>query len=278
MLIVAAGAVASAGGQSAGAKDGYRAYAACGGKGKHPADFCFRGDHPVAVFRVRGEAEVPYRFCFRGAGERQRCRERKTRKPGQTSRTGFDIDGAGKYKLSWFADGRVVERETLVVRERSVLLIGDSMGEGTEPYFPGAMRGWQVDQNVARSRHVSEGISILRNRGGLPAVIVMSLGGNDDPAAVGTFKHYVDSAREIAGKTRCIVWPNVVVPPRNGVSFAGYNRVLDQTARKHDNLRVHDWVRIVNEHRYWLADDGVHVNATGYQYRARAIARQVERC
>lgn len=278
VLIALAGVAAAGGGASPTAKERLHAHVACGGKGKNPAAFCFRGDHPVGVLRAFGRSRVAYRFCFRAAGGKQRCRDRHTRRPGKPSRTSFDVDGPGKYKLAWFVDGRAVEREKLIVRERSVLLIGDSMGEGTEPYFPGAMRGWKVDQNVARSRHVNEGISIMRSRGGLPSVIVISLGGNDDPSAVGTFRGYVETARAIAGRTRCIVWPNVVVPPRNGVSFAGYNNVLDQTARKHDNFRVLDWVRIVAEHRYWLAGDGVHVNATGYQFRARAIARQVERC
>ena len=254
------------------------AYVSCGSSGKHPDDFCFEGDRPVAVFVSNDKAKLAYKLCFRAKGERQRCRDRRTHRAGDPSRTQFDIDGSGKYKLAWFVDGRAVERDSLVVNERSVLLIGDSMGEGTQPYFPGAMSGWRVEQNVARSRHVNEGISILRARGGLPSVIVMSLGGNDDPAAVDTFRGYVDTARAIAGPNRCIVWPNVVVPPRGGVGFSGYNNLLDEYDRKYENFRVLDWVRIVSEHRYWLASDGVHVDATGYQFRARAIARQVERC
>ena len=71
--------------------------------GKHAARFCFEGHHPVAVLRAFDKARVRYRFCFRKAGDRQHCRDRRTHKPGSVSRTRFDLDGSGKYKLAWFA-------------------------------------------------------------------------------------------------------------------------------------------------------------------------------
>jgi lysophospholipase L1-like esterase len=37
-------------------------------------------------------------------------------------------------------------------------------------------------------------------------------------------------------------------------------------------------VRMVRRHPKWLAEDGVHVSATGYAARARAVARAVRRC
>src|SRR4051812_11475767 len=82
------------------------AYTACGAKAKHAAAFCFEGDHPVAAFRAFDKAHLPYKVCVREAGDRQRCHERRTRKAGQLSRTRFDIDGAGKYKLAYFTNGR----------------------------------------------------------------------------------------------------------------------------------------------------------------------------
>ena len=44
--------------------------------------------------------------------------------------------------------------------------IGDSLGEGTQPYLPGALPGWKVSQSVSTSRFLDEGVSIVRNRGG----------------------------------------------------------------------------------------------------------------
>jgi hypothetical protein len=258
--------------------ENFHAYVSCGVKAKHPAAFCFEGDHTTAVFRSREEAKVVYKLCTRKAGERKRCRQRRTRGAGKPSRTRFDIDGAGKYKLAWTTDGRIVERAKLVVRNRSALVIGDSLGEGTRPYMPGALRGWSVSQDVDVSRFVPGAVSILRGRGGLPSVIVMSVGTNDDPNAVESFRNNVEATLAIAGKTRCVVWPNIVRPPVGGRSYAGYNQVLAEMERRRDNFRVVDWVKIVSRNRGWLAGDGVHVNATGYQARANAIAKQVERC
>jgi lysophospholipase L1-like esterase len=159
-----------------------------------------------------------------------------------------------------------------------VFAIGDSLGEGTRPYLPGALPGWRVSQSVSISRFLPEGVSIVRNRGGLPAVIVFALGTNDDPHNVSTFRNSVESVLGIGGKTRCVVVPSIVRPPVGGASYAGFNQALADVAKHHDNLRVVDWARLVSANRGWLAGDGVHVNATGYQARARAIAKQVERC
>ncbi len=256
----------------------FRAYTSCGAKAKHAAAFCFEGDHPVAAFRAFDRAQVPYKLCFRKPGERQRCRDRRTRKPGQLSRTGFDIDGAGKYKLAWFAGGRAVDRDKLVVRERAVFSVGDSLGEGTKPYLPRALPGWKVSQSVSTSRFLDEGVAIVRSRGALPAVIVFALGTNNDPHQVSVFRSSVEAVLRTAGRTRCVVVPNIVRPSVGGASYSGFNQALDDLARHHRNLRVADWARLISRNRGWLAEDGSHVTATGYQARARLIAKQVERC
>ena len=274
LALIALGAIPA----SAAAAKHFRAYASCGAKGKHADAFCFEGDHPVAVLRAFGKAKVRYKLCFRKAGDRQRCRDRHTRKPGQLSRTRFDVDGAGKYKLAWFANGRAVDRDKLVVRERAVFAVGDSLGEGTKPYLPGALSGWRVSQSVSISRFLPEGVSIVRGRGGLPGAVVFALGTNDDPHNVSGFRNAVESVLSIAGRTRCVVVPNIVRPPVGGASYSGFNSALNEVAKHHQNLRIVDWAGLVASNRGWLAGDGVHVNATGYQARARAIAKQVERC
>jgi hypothetical protein len=82
----------------------------------------------------------------------------------------------------------------------------------------------------------------------------------------------------VAGPRRCVVWANIVRPAVSGASYAGYNRVLAEESRPRKNLRVVDWARMVREHPYWLAGDGVHVAADGYRYRASRVARSVRRC
>ena len=163
--------------------------------------------------------------------------------------------------------------------ERSLLVVGDSLAEGTRPYIPKELPGWRVRQSTKVSRHASEGVDVMRRYGDrLPRVIHASLGTNDDPGDVDGFRAAIRAVMRVAGADRCVVWANIVRPPYAGVSYRGYNRALaDQDARR-DNLLVLNWKRMVRRHPEWLADDGVHVSADGYAARARAVARLVRRC
>ena len=163
--------------------------------------------------------------------------------------------------------------------ERSLLVNGDSLAEGTRPYIPPELPGWRVRQSTAVSRHAYEGDDVMRRYGSrLPRVIHVSLGTNDDPGDVDGFHRAIAAVMKVAGKGRCVVWANIVRPPYRGVSYRGYNRALAQESDRRPNLRVLNWVRMVRGHPEWLADDGVHVSAAGYQARAKAAARSVRRC
>jgi hypothetical protein len=83
---------------------------------------------------------------------------------------------------------------------------------------------------------------------------------------------------ELAGSKRCVVWPNIHRPPYNGVSYAGFNRVLDQIAATAPNLAVVDWNGMVDSGQAAVAGDGVHSTPSGYQARAAAIAQALEGC
>ncbi len=162
---------------------------------------------------------------------------------------------------------------------RRLLVNGDSLAVGTAPYLPRELGRWKVTQSTAVSRHAFEGASVLRAYGRrLPRVIHVSLGTNDDPRSLSAFRSAIRAVMAAAGPRRCVVWANVVRPPVAGASYAGYNRVLAQESRPRKNLRVINWARMVRENSYWLAGDGVHVSAEGYQVRARAVARSVRRC
>jgi hypothetical protein len=162
---------------------------------------------------------------------------------------------------------------------RRLLVNGDSLAVGTEPYLPNELRRWSVIQSTEVSRHAYEGDDVMRSFGrSLPRVIHVSLGTNDDPRTRDAFRAAIRDVMEVAGPRRCVVWTNIVRPPVAGASYAGYNRVLAQESRPRDNLRVVNWARMVREHPEWLAGDGVHVSAVGYQARAKAIARSVRRC
>jgi hypothetical protein len=163
--------------------------------------------------------------------------------------------------------------------ERSLLVNGDSLAEGTRPYVPRELPRWRVTQSTSVSRHAYEGDDAMRRYGGpLPRVIHVSLGTNDDPGDVDGFRDAIADVMKLAGRSRCVVWANIVRPPYRGVSYRGYNRALAEESSRRDNLRVLNWVRMVRRHPEWLARDGVHVSAAGYRARAVAVARAVRGC
>jgi lysophospholipase L1-like esterase len=162
---------------------------------------------------------------------------------------------------------------------RRLLVNGDSLAEGTKPYIPRELSRWSVRQSTAVSRHAFEGADVLRGYGSsLPRVIHVSLGTNDDPRSVEAFRAAIREVMDVAGPRRCVVWANIVRPPVEGASYTGYNRALAQESGPRENLRVVNWARMVRQNPHWLATDGVHVSAEGYQARATAVARSVRRC
>lgn len=160
-----------------------------------------------------------------------------------------------------------------------LLVTGDSLAVGTKPYLPKALRGWKVTQSASVGRNTADGVDVIRSYGrSLPRVIHVSLGTNDSPNQVGAFRAAIREVMDIAGPRRCVVWTNIVRPAVAGTSYAGYNRALAAESRPRENLRVVNWARMAREHPEWLAGDGVHANAEGYQARAKAIAQSVRRC
>ena len=166
-----------------------------------------------------------------------------------------------------------------VAPARSVFVDGDSLAEGTAPYLPSFLPHWSVRQSYTVSRHVTEGVTLLRTEAPrLEQVVVVSLGTNDDPRRVPEFRTGVRQILAIAGPGRCVVWTNIVRPPAAGASYDGYNRVLGEEAAAHPNLVVVDWQGLVRQHPSWLRTGGVHVTVAGYRARAAAIAAAVKGC
>jgi hypothetical protein len=160
---------------------------------------------------------------------------------------------------------------------RQLIVNGDSLAVGTEPYLPGALPGWRIETSASISRHASEGPALLGAQGSLPAYIAVSLGTNDDPNMTDAFRSAIRATMEVAGE-RCVVWVNIYRPAVAGTTYDGYNRVLTKESVGRTNLRVVDWHGLVSLHPEWLGPDGVHVNAAGYQARAEALARALRGC
>jgi lysophospholipase L1-like esterase len=161
---------------------------------------------------------------------------------------------------------------------RTVLHYGDSLAVGTGLYLDRFLPGWTVRSSTDISRHASDAPSALRTLGSsLPRVVVVSVGTNDDPGAVTSFRRIVRSTVAVAGPSRCVVWATIVRPPYRGVSYEEYNDALRAAARRLPNLLVLDWAVMARAHRSWFGVDGVHPTMSGYRARAAATAQLIRR-
>jgi lysophospholipase L1-like esterase len=158
------------------------------------------------------------------------------------------------------------------------LVVGDSLAVGTEAPLAQLLPGWRIRTSAYTGRPTADGVSEITSASGLPRVLVVSLGTNDDPSATSTFASQVQSVLDAAGPSRCVVWANIVRPPYGGVSYAGYNRVLARLAATNPNLTIVDWVGITRSQPGLLAPDEVHATPDGYEVRARAIAEAMMSC
>ena len=162
---------------------------------------------------------------------------------------------------------------------RTLLVVGDSLTVGTQPYMHRNLRRWYIHQRVAISTQVTEGPGILKRYGRrLPRVIFVNLGTNGDPRATGTFLSAIRRTMHIAGPHRCVVWATIVRPPVAGASYRRLNLVLADQARKRPNLILFHWAWLASRHPSWFGPDHVHVTASAYQVRARAMATQIREC
>ena len=162
---------------------------------------------------------------------------------------------------------------------RGVWIVGDSLAQGAAPYLPVYLDGWSVSQTTVVGLHLSQGIATISARAAtMPDHVVVSLGTNDDPRNVASFRRGIRTVLAAVGSGRCVVWPNIVRPRTLGTSYDGYNRALRAEAALHRNLRVIDWVAVVRAHPRWLRSDGVHLTAEGYSARAAAMAQALRSC
>jgi hypothetical protein len=160
----------------------------------------------------------------------------------------------------------------------SLLLEGDSLAVGDTPYVEQALPGWRVQALARTSKPTRDGVAEITSRGSnLPGVIAVSLGTNDDPSATSTFQGYVETVLDTAAG-RCVIWVNIVRPPYNGVSYAGYNRVLARVAASTPNFFVIDWAGMVAANPGLVGGDRVHATPSGYAARGRAIADAARTC
>ena len=159
---------------------------------------------------------------------------------------------------------------------RTVLVVGDSLAVGTEPFLDSMLPFRRVEWNAVSGRTTPEGIVALRAelRTVTPQTLVISLGTNDGPSPA-RFRNRIHRLLEAAPRGACVVWLTVIRAKRKG-PYAGLNATLRAEARSRRNLVLVDWERAVASGHVALPD-GVHPDAAGFRYRSRLIAAAVHR-
>ncbi len=158
---------------------------------------------------------------------------------------------------------------------KHVYVDGDSIAYGTDLFLQRYLHGWTIAASVDVSRHTYQGVATIesmRRAGTLPYVVVVNLGTNDDPRAVGLFRSYVLRVTRAAGSERCVIWATIVRPPYAGVSYDGLNDVLFKSAVRNTSFHVFDWRPLARAHPAWFGSDGVHPSIPGYKVRAKLLA------
>jgi hypothetical protein len=166
---------------------------------------------------------------------------------------------------------------------RTLIMIGDSLAEGTAPILPGLLPGWSVRTDGKTSRPLAAGMQILAgtNLGSTPTVLAFSLFTNDDPRNVTALETAVRTSLDRAGPNGCAVWATIARPPYQGVSYAAANRRLNQLAAEpalSRRLRVVPWAAAVGANPGWVGRDGVHATPDGYRARAQMYADAARSC
>jgi hypothetical protein len=154
-----------------------------------------------------------------------------------------------------------------------VALVGDSLNVGTLDYLGGALPGWTVRSDSVVGRVTDDGLVALERLGGREPVVI-SLGTNDPPEAVGAFQEDVDRALRLAGEGRCVIWATIW---RSDGPDDGYNDVLERAADE-GRLRLLRWDEMLARDPSLLAPDGIHGSPDGYRARAEEAARLVRSC
>ena len=166
---------------------------------------------------------------------------------------------------------------------RTVLMIGDSLAQGTEPYLAGQLGGWSVATDARRGRPLAEGMQVLAGTQvpSGPVILAFSLFTNDAPTNVAALESAVRTSVQRAGSRGCAVWATIVRPPVGGTSYAAANAKLAALANDpqlRGRLLIAPWAAAVASNPSLVGKDGVHASSLGYQERARLYAATARTC
>jgi hypothetical protein len=156
-----------------------------------------------------------------------------------------------------------------------VLVIGDSLGVGMEPFLADKLSGYDIRTDAEIGRGSAAGVEALTKRlTDGDDVIVFALGSNDDPSQPEQLAANLLAANSLAGG-RCLVVATLEVSEYSGVPEEPLNETIQAFAQANSNVRLVDWHDAVTPD---LLTDGGHATAEGYALRASLFADAIASC
>ena len=162
-------------------------------------------------------------------------------------------------------------------RPTTVLVVGDSLARGLQPYLGPLIAPRAIVWDVSAGRTTPQGLVRLRARlrAATPGAVLISLGTNDGPHA-DRFANRIHRALRAIPPHVCVVWADLDRPARKGV-YRPLNAELARAARHDRRLVIVHWHRAVARHHVRLPDH-IHPDAAGFAYRSELFARALGRC
>jgi hypothetical protein len=164
---------------------------------------------------------------------------------------------------------------------RSLIMIGDSLADGTRSALAADLPGWGVSTDARVGRPLAEGMAVLAKTPVTDpkTILAFSLFTNDEPTNVAALRQAVLTSVARLGSQGCAIWATIHRPPVDGSSYAAANTALATLAGSlHGRLIIVPWAQLVLRHPDWLAPDDVHGTTLGYQQRALLYAQAAQSC
>lgn len=216
----------------------------------------------------------------------------RTSSPAVTTRRQFLRAGVAAVAGTWAIlelDGltRVSAAPVGSSASRRISMVGDSLTVGSMPYQADDFRaqGWSrtmidaytsrgIKTKVRRDLHTGlTAVDAIRDSWGDTEVWIVALGSND--ALIYPKRKHAAAISEMMdriGRGHKVMWINAYVPEREPQA-AAWNTSLDEVAAMRDDMYVFDWAGLAFQNQNWLAIDGLHCSALGYQKRSEMIGR-----
>ena len=147
--------------------------------------------------------------------------------------------------------------------DSKILIIGDSITEGSKDKIKENIPGAKIDSSVGRQ--YSEGLSILKKENDKYDTVVMALGTNG-PFSQGD----IDETIKAAGDAE------VVLMTVKGPNVKAADSVNPLVKKNSSKVSIADWESIVDEHPDYISGDGIHPTGEGQQAFADMLGDTVD--